>query len=32
MINRIAWTGRRYVYVEVDGNRYRLGHGLTYGS
>ena len=24
--------GRPYVYVDADGNRYRLGHGLTYGS
>ncbi|MGP5007374.1 glycoside hydrolase family 3 protein [Brachybacterium tyrofermentans] len=22
--------GRPYVYVDVDGNRYELGHGLTY--
>ncbi|HEX7352875.1 glycoside hydrolase family 3 protein [Brachybacterium sp.] len=22
--------GRPYVYVDADGNRYRLGHGLTY--
>ncbi len=22
--------GRRYVYVDADGNRYRLGHGLRY--
>lgn len=24
--------GRPYVYVDADGNRYELGHGLTYDS
>lgn len=24
--------GRPYVYVDADGNRYELGHGLTYGA
>lgn len=24
--------GRPYVYVDADGNRYQLGHGLTYGG
>ena len=24
--------GRPYVYVDSDGNRYQLGHGLTYGG
>jgi len=23
--------GRSYVYVDADGNRYRLGHGLSFG-
>jgi beta-glucosidase len=23
--------GRPYVYVDTDGNKYRLGHGLSYG-
>src|SRR5699024_3171946 len=24
--------GRPYVYVDADGNRYELGHGLTYSG
>jgi beta-glucosidase len=27
----VYMDGRPYVYVDTDGNQYRLGHGLSYG-